>query len=428
MIFSLSPDVVGDGIISSDVLTLAVIYEAGAPIDTFDVTVLFGNTIVDDGGDWTFGTGPLIDGLQRFAVADADADAADDTCATLGDLVALVETQALTLPVIDGHALDSISTLVTDTAEASKVITLCDGQTFLLQALSGGAHPPAALVVPVEIQALPPPLVDGNARSGTGGVVSNGAPELITGVHTLYATATDAEGQVGPPMIASIFGYGAVSNDAITSEDVLTLGGTAASSTTVIVYDSTHLLGTPVVNGNGNWECTTEQLAEGAQSFTAVDRDASGNLSTASTVFAATVETLSGGAPANIGVNMEGAEYSWGSFATLADLEYVKSEGVDLVRLPIAWEMMQPTLNGPLSSTYLAGLETFLSNAASLGMQVIVDLHNSGTYNPNWAADAAANYGIVAPDRSDASNTRVCSCPDFRVCQFLAATRNGSEW
>ena len=43
---------------------------------------------------------------------------------------------------------------------------------------------------------------------------------------------------------------------------------------------------------------------------------------------------------------MEGAEYSWGSFPSLADLEYVKSEGVNLVRLPIAWEMMQPTLNG----------------------------------------------------------------------------------
>jgi hypothetical protein len=52
--------------------------------------------------------------------------------------------------------------------------------------------------------------------------------------------------------------------------------------------------------------------------------------------------------------------------------------------------MMQPTLDGPLSSTYLAELEGFLSNAASLGIQVIVDLHNSGTYNLNWAADAAS--------------------------------------
>ena len=197
------------------------------------------------------------------------------------------------------------------------------------------------------------------------------------------------------PTITSLSGYGAVTNGGMTADDVLTLGGTGAPDSTVTVFDGTTSLGTATVNSNGTWEFTTGQLGEGSQSFTAIDTNAAGNVSPASSPFNATVETLSGGAPASIGVNMDGAEYSWGSFPTLADLEYVKSEGVNLVRLPIAWEMMQPTLNGPLNSTYLAGLEGFLSNAASLGIQVIIDLHNYGTYNLNWAADAAANGGIV---------------------------------
>ena len=112
---------------------------------------------------------------------------------------------------------------------------------------------------------------------------------------------------------------------------------------------------------------------------------------------------LSPGQPASVGVNMEGAEYSWVGYPALADLQNLKSEGVNLVRLPIAWEMMQPTLNGPLNASYLGGLKTFLNNAASLGIGVVVDLHNSGRYDLKWAADAAANNGIEAPNGSDAS-------------------------
>ena len=124
-------------------------------------------------------------------------------------------------------------------------------------------------------------------------------------------------------------------------------------------------------------------------------------------------KVLSPGEPASVGVNMEGAEYSWVGYPALADLQNLKSEGVDLVRLPIAWEMMQPTLNGPLSASYLSGLKTFLNNAASLGIGVVVDLHDSGRYNLNWAADAAANNGIEAPNGSDASvlGSALCQSP-----------------
>ena len=215
----------------------------------------------------------------------------------------------------------------------------------------------------------------------------------------------------------------------MTADNILTLGGTATANTTITVFDGSLSLGTTTVDSSGIWKFTTGQLGEGIQSFSAVDKDALGNVSPASSPFNATVETLSGGAPASIGVNMEGAEFSWNSFATLADLESVKSEGVSLVRLPIDWEMMQPTLNGPLSSTYLAGLEGFLSNAASLGIQVIVDLHNSGTYNLNWAADAAANYGIVAPNQADASKIGTAAVPISAFANFwqqLSTALNGN--
>ena len=97
-----------------------------------------------------------------------------------------------------------------------------------------------------------------------------------------------------------------------------------------------------------------------------------------------------------IGVNVSGSEYSWESYPVASHLEYLKTRGVSLIRLPVAWEKVQPALNGPLNQTEIARMKAFLDSAALRNMKVIVDIHNYGRYNPNWAADAAANYGIVA--------------------------------
>ncbi len=207
-------------------------------------------------------------------------------------------------------------------------------------------------------------------------------------------------------------------NTNLSYDNTATLNGTATPNTIVSIYDGTTLLGTAAVTSNGAWTYTTGPLANGTQSFTVTDKDTAGNVSQASSALDATAQLPSGNALVNFGVNMDGAEYSWGTFPSMADLLNVKSEGVDIVRLPIAWEMMQPTLNGPLNSSYLTGLETFLNNAASLGIQVIVDVHDAGRYDVNWAADAASNYGIVAPDGADASVIGSAAVPISAFANF----------
>ena len=97
-----------------------------------------------------------------------------------------------------------------------------------------------------------------------------------------------------------------------------------------------------------------------------------------------------------IGINMSEAEYSWGSFPSGDDLAYLKSNNISLIRVPIAWERAQPTLLGPLNSNYLSALKTFITAAAAQGMTVIVDVHNYGRYNVNWAADIASS-GVATP-------------------------------
>ena len=92
-----------------------------------------------------------------------------------------------------------------------------------------------------------------------------------------------------------------------------------------------------------------------------------------------------------IGMNLSGAEYSWSSFATHTDLDFLKVNGITLLRIPISWEKAQRILNGPLSSSYIAGLEELLVAASQRRMHVIVDVHNYGRYNSSWAT--AGNTG-----------------------------------
>lgn len=100
---------------------------------------------------------------------------------------------------------------------------------------------------------------------------------------------------------------------------------------------------------------------------------------------------------AMIGVNVSGSEYSWETYPIASHLDYLKKKGIVLIRLPVAWEKLQSKPSGPLNQIEVGKLKSFLDLVATRGMQVIVDIHNYGRYNPNWAADAAANYGIVGP-------------------------------
>lgn len=101
-------------------------------------------------------------------------------------------------------------------------------------------------------------------------------------------------------------------------------------------------------------------------------------------------ETITPGSFA-IGVNVSGMEYGGaGAVAntnyvvpTLSELQYYHSQGQYLIRLPISWTSLQPSLNGALDATYLANIESVLNNAASLGMKVMIDLHDYGAYNGN---------------------------------------------
>ncbi len=88
-----------------------------------------------------------------------------------------------------------------------------------------------------------------------------------------------------------------------------------------------------------------------------------------------------------LGVNLSGAEYGnpvTGRlnydyvYPTTSEIDYFASLGLNTIRIPVAWQRLQPTQDGPLSATQLAQLDTLVAYAASKGVTVDIDLHNYG--------------------------------------------------
>ncbi|MDA0783859.1 MAG: cellulase family glycosylhydrolase [Bacteroidetes bacterium] len=92
------------------------------------------------------------------------------------------------------------------------------------------------------------------------------------------------------------------------------------------------------------------------------------------------------------GVNLAGAEFGSNfpgtynvdyTYPTSAELDYYQAKGLNLIRLPIKWERIQPVLNGNLSNSELLRIKNFLLLAQNRNMKVIIDLHNYCRYNIN---------------------------------------------
>jgi endoglucanase len=92
-------------------------------------------------------------------------------------------------------------------------------------------------------------------------------------------------------------------------------------------------------------------------------------------------------------VNLSGAEFAADKLPGTANTDYVfpssaalsawKAKGVLVVRMPVLWERLQPTLNEPLDATYAKQIDQVLKLAAARGMSILLDIHNYGSYRGN---------------------------------------------
>lgn len=86
---------------------------------------------------------------------------------------------------------------------------------------------------------------------------------------------------------------------------------------------------------------------------------------------------------------------SAGYVHTAADFALLAANGVDTIRLPFAWERLQPTLGAALSATALTALDGMLTAARQYGIRVILDCHNYGRYTQADGVTVAALGGAL---------------------------------
>lgn len=84
------------------------------------------------------------------------------------------------------------------------------------------------------------------------------------------------------------------------------------------------------------------------------------------------------------GINAAGGEFgrreTWARFDSDASFAYYAQRGHYLVRIPFAWENLQPTLGGALDLTYLDALRAAVQSCTSRGMIALLDCHNYCRY------------------------------------------------
>ncbi len=290
--FSTDSGVVGDGITSDNTLTLTGTAVANSTVKVFDGATLLGSVSADGTGAWTYTTAVLNNGAHSLTATATNS--AGNNSASSATLSVTVDTTAPVAPSItsfstdsgvvgDGLTNDNTLTL-TGTAEANATVKVFDGATLLGSAIASGT-----------------------------GAWTYTTVALANGAHSLTATATDAAGNTGvasaalgvtidttapvAPSITSFSTDSGVVGDNITSDNTLTLTGTAEANATVKVFDGVTLLGSVSADGTGAWTYTTAALTNGAHSLTATATDAAGNTGVASGALGVTIDTTAPVAP-----------------------------------------------------------------------------------------------------------------------------------
>jgi len=116
-----------------------------------------------------------------------------------------------------------------------------------------------------------------------------------------------------------------------------------------------------------------------------------------------------------LGVSLSGAEINDPrtgventdyTYPNHAELDYYSCIGMNVVRLALSWERVQPVQDGPLDPHQLSRIDDLVTYGAAKGLKTVIDLHNYG-----FRQDASRNVGnlVGSPASPDAALANVWS-------------------
>ncbi len=114
-----------------------------------------------------------------------------------------------------------------------------------------------------------------------------------------------------------------------------------------------------------------------------------------------------------LGVSLSGAEFNDPRtgrentdyiYPNTAELDYYSSIGMNVVRLVLSWERIQPTQDGPLDTHQLAKMDDLVTYGAGKGLKVVIDLHNYGYRDQDLSRHGGNLVGSPASPDSALAN------------------------
>jgi len=368
---------------NSDLITsdpaLTGVAHAKAIVTIMEGATVLGTATANASGIWTYIPKTLANGANTIEVSTkgATGDVGTASLSFVVDTIAPAVSVYLAndTGISDTDGITNDSTL-TGTADPNTVVTITQGNSVL-----------------------------GTATVNASGNWTDLPQGLANGANTVVVTDRDVAGNVGSASLAFVLdtvppevtvglspGSETPGSNQVTSNP--TLVGTGDPSATVVINQGVTVLGTANANSSGNWSYTPTGLANGATTITVGEADIAGNLGTASMSFILNVPLASS---FSMGINLSGLEYNRNASPgtpyvdyvppSTTELAYYHSEGINTIRLPFLWERIQPILNGPLNPTYVSEIQTIVDYAGSLGMKVILDMHDYGGYGADKLGD-----------------------------------------
>ncbi len=138
--------------------------------------------------------------------------------------------------------------------------------------------------------------------------------------------------------------------------------------------------------------------------------------STSGTATATTTGTPSAALP---GINISGGEFGGSAgrlgydyiYPSATEMRSYAAQGFKVLRVPFRWERLQPSLYGPLSETDRKALKSVVTQANSLGLTVVLDMHN---YGQRQLSGKAATLGSGELAATALTNAWVMIMEDYR--------------
>ena len=352
--------------------------EEGATVTLLDNTTTIGTGIVS-AGTWSItATTALTEGTNSITATQTDV--AGNTSGASAPLIVTLDTIA---PVVTATLTDDTGASSTDSVTSN-------------DALHGTGDPNAMVTFTEGMTTL------GSATADGAGAWSFTPTLLPDGPHTITASETDTAGNTGTvsvaftldttaaapsaPVLASSTDSGASSSDDITNVGRPIFSGTGEDGAIVTLLDNTTTIGTGIVSG-GTWSITASTpLIEGANTITATQTDAAGNISVASNPLIVTLDTIAPAPPSTL------------VLAPSTDSGASSTDDITNVGLPI------------FSGTGEDGATvTLLDNTTTIGTGIV----STGTWSitATTALIEGANNSITATQTDVAGNISVASAP-----------------